>query len=624
MVGISLLCTLSVNAQKIPNGDIAGCYWRFTTHDGLLLIDSKNYSETLDYSHDKWENILDYIYLDQPQSKRYKNYEIKKIKIKGNIRIKDCESLFANLPNVKTIDLTGLKTDNAINMAGMFRECTKLEEIIMPNISTKNVKDMSYMFYGCNNLTFVDFSKFDISNVTTMNSMFLGCSSMISISLPKTNTELCTDLSYMFEGCTCLQSINLTGFAPKKVQYLSHMFANCDSLKTIDASNIIAYNATADFMFYNCYKATTIKFPKFYGANPYIKGIACNCNSLEKISIAKSKINVSILIDAIKGIYSATRINTIDLTDCVQNEVVASPFNSFPNVSTIISNTTTPNNLPTGFFAALPQKSTVKVRVPVSAYYAHSQANGWKDFCPERGTILTDETVGNTLPQGTYNCCDLQYTREASGDYETFCLPFTMSLTSNNDFTFYTFTGNAILKNGKYTIETKQVTSNLIPAGTPFIAKTRKGAKFTFINNVGNCTLKTSKTQHKVDIDLYITNYHEQGCVITRKISGTYETLQRDPDESLYSIETPNSLVSTNMVSPFRAYIRTPKGQDLPRYAKMQSFDISFDNDVEATGIIDVEEKKTEEDVFYNLRGQRVYNNTKGLIIKNGKKYFVK
>lgn len=619
MVGVTLLCSLSVNAQKILNGSIDGCSWKFTTHDGLLVIDSGKYSENLDYSHDKWKNIIDYIYQGLDQTKRFQNFEVKKIEIKGNIKIIDCDSLFCNLSNVITIDLRGLKTDNVKNMAWMFNSCPKLEEIIMPNISTKNVTNMSKMFLGCNKLKFVDFSKFDISNVITMESMFRGCSSMDSISLPKTYSGKCTDLSYMFQSCENLQNISLEKFSLRNVQNLSYMFDGCKKLKTIDASNISANNAEAQYMFRDCYMAKTIKFPKFNGPYINVKGIADNCNSLEIISMAKSKISVSTLINAIKGIYSATRIHTIDLTDCVQNEVVASPFNNFPNISTIISNTNSPNNLPNGFFDALRNKKTVKVVIPDYGYFEHTQTNGWKEICPPRGMVLTDEDC-EFIP-GKYTRYDLRYTREASDDYETFCLPFQVGLTSNDDFIFYTFSGYGEIKNGKCTLRVSPVTTP-VSAGTPFIAKSRKGAKFTFKNNVTGCELTNNQNQKKVSLFLMIINKDNHDELMPATIKGTYSTIPSDPNFNYFSIKAPNNLVATNEVLPFRAYIETK--YDYSNKAKIQSFDISFDNDVETTGIIDIEENKAKEDVFYNLGGQRVSNNTNGLIIKNGKKYFVK
>ena len=42
------------------------------------------------------------------------------------------------------------------------------------------------------------------------------------------------------------------------------------------------------------------------------------------------------------------------------------------------------------------------------------------------------------------------------------------------------------------------------------------------------------------------------------------------------------------------------------------------------TGITDVKVNKQQNDAIYNIAGQRVANDYKGLVIKNGKKYLVK
>lgn len=455
MVGISLLCTLSVNAQN--NRHLHGVIgnWCWTIDQKVLEIKplDGNYGHIDFYNYKKNNyrpqipyNILDYIILNN-KNINVERTDIEEIVIRGRIEVNYCADLFYGFHNVKKIDLRGLYSPSLANMKAMFTECWKLNEVIMPNLSTDKVVHMELMFCDCKSLESIDISHFNMNEVTHAGGMFAGCSSLKTVKLPKTNTSKLIDLQQMFEDCNSLESINLADFQVKDAWVAYNMFKGCEKLKVIDASRItLNYRlGNANTMFAYCSSATTIKFPCFKDKRITIKGILDGCNSIKHVGMANSAIPISSMLNAIGSIYSATRISTMDLTNCVQDEWVSSPFNPFPSLNQIYSNTNTPNNLPVGFFDKLYSKARCKIVVPQSAYYAHYHSTGW-----------------NELSIVTYN------------------------------------------------------------------------------------------------------------------------------------------------------------------NAKSQSLDISFDNDVEATGIIDIEENKAKEDVFYNLRGQRVSNNTNGLIIKNGKKYFVK
>lgn len=455
MVGISLLCTLSVSAQNNTRieGFIDDCRW--TIYNKVLEIKPQNgYLGNIKFNNfiknndraDSYNNILNYIKLYNNNIKVNSN-DIEKIVISGRINIDNCSHLFCGFMNVKIIDLKGLYSKNLTNMGAMFSLCYKLETVNMPNLSTDEVTCMDIMFEDCKNLESIDISKFNMNKVQNANYMFYDCVNLKTIKLPITNNSNMLGMISMFENCKNLESINLPDFRISNVIDISYMFKGCERLKVIDASRIIINISAgnANSMFAYCSSATTIKFPCFKDKRITIKGILDGCNSIKHVGMANSAIPISSMLNAIGSIYSATRISTMDLTNCVQDEWVSSPFNPFPSLNQIYSNTNTPNNLPVGFFDKLYSKARCKIVVPQSAYYAHYHSTGW-----------------NELSIVTYN------------------------------------------------------------------------------------------------------------------------------------------------------------------NAKSQSLDISFDNDVETTGIIDIEENKANEDVFYNLRGQRVSNNTNGLIIKNGKKYFVK
>lgn len=68
-------------------------------------------------------------------------------------------------------------------------------------------------------------------------------------------------------------------------------------------------------------------------------------------------------------------------------------------------------------------------------------------------------------------------------------------------------------------------------------------------------------------------------------------------------------------IAPFRAYITTTSGLGARAIRCVFGDEITEINEVKS-------QKKVEDDVLYNLSGQRVSANHKGIVIKNGRKYF--
>ena len=84
--------------------------------------------------------------------------------------------LFANLSQVKTIDIRGWNTSSAIKMTEMFSGCIELEKIKgIENFDVSNVKNMSRMFEGCIKLN-VDLSawKPNYNKLERVTDMFNG------------------------------------------------------------------------------------------------------------------------------------------------------------------------------------------------------------------------------------------------------------------------------------------------------------------------------------------------------------------------------------------------------------------------------------------------------------------
>ena len=143
---------------------------------------------------------------------------------------------FDGLQNLSSIKgISNLKTDNVIDMNGMFAGCTSLKSLDVAGFKTDNVTNMNNMFYGCSGLTSLDVTGFKTDNVTNMGGMFGFCSRLTNLDVTNFETDNVECIAQMFNGCSGLTSLDLTGFKTDKVTKMNWMFRDCSSLKTIYA-----------------------------------------------------------------------------------------------------------------------------------------------------------------------------------------------------------------------------------------------------------------------------------------------------------------------------------------------------------------------------------------------------
>ena len=159
------------------------------------------------------------------------------IKIKFNIKIKDCSYMFYGCSNLINIDLSSFDTSNVNNMSHMFDKCYNLTNLDLSSFDTKNVTDMSFMFSVCSNLTSVNLSSFDTKNVTNMSSMFSVCSNLTSLNLSSFDTKNVTDMNSMFYYCSNITDIDISSFDTENVTNISNIFYWCSKLNLVKINN---------------------------------------------------------------------------------------------------------------------------------------------------------------------------------------------------------------------------------------------------------------------------------------------------------------------------------------------------------------------------------------------------
>ena len=167
----------------------------------------------------------------------------------GNVNMaglfKDCVKL--NTINTNSFALpSGFNAIKATSLAGMFQGCAALQSLNLNNFNASSATDLSDMFRDCINLVTLDLDGFTINTTNNkfvdMNSMFRACEKLKGknnvLDLSSFNTSRVKDMSYMFCGCKALTTITVSAnFTTPFVEDMSYMFSSVDLGKAESASN---------------------------------------------------------------------------------------------------------------------------------------------------------------------------------------------------------------------------------------------------------------------------------------------------------------------------------------------------------------------------------------------------
>ena len=152
----------------------------------------------------------------------------------------------------------------------------------------KELEDMSYLFYYCQQLKEIDLSNFKTQNAKNMKCMFSGCRKLIKGNFKKVNSNEVTDMKDMFSNCYYLKELDLSSFKTKKVKSMENMFKNCKSLERINVSSFdVSHVDTMECMFFNCEKLTQLNLSNF--RNEDVKNISfmfTNCVNLQRLDFS--------------------------------------------------------------------------------------------------------------------------------------------------------------------------------------------------------------------------------------------------------------------------------------------------------------------------------------------------
>ncbi|GHT72932.1 hypothetical protein FACS189456_2700 [Bacteroidia bacterium] len=252
-----------------------------------------------------------------------------------------------------------------------FANCRELTSVSIGN----SVTYIGYAaFYGCSRLTSIT-----IPNAITSidNYTFYGCTGLTSVTIPNSVTYI----GYAaFYGCRGLTSITI----PNSVTSIGYAaFEGCRGLMSVTIGNSVT--SIGDDAFEDCRGLTSVTIPN--SVTSIGDGAFEGCRGLKKLTIEDGKTALSLAsnFDSIETLYLGrnTKYRSLSLSFgkvlkqvIIGNSVTSIGDGAFSGCSGLSSVTLhcliPPNN-------RNPFGNEVPIHIPVSAYDAYKNSDGWKD-----------------------------------------------------------------------------------------------------------------------------------------------------------------------------------------------------------------------------------------------------
>ena len=181
------------------------------------------------------------VYLNEDMNSMFRNiFNLTTINLSNfdTSKVTNMSYMFFSLPMVRELDLTNFDTRNVTNMYGMFEDMLYLKKIKFGmNFGTSNVTNMGRMFSGMRSIEQLDLSHFNTGKVIDMAAMFLNSSGLTSLDLSSFDTRNVTHMNNMFQGVVGVSRLRLNNFNTEKVKDMNAMFAYMSELEDLDVSS---------------------------------------------------------------------------------------------------------------------------------------------------------------------------------------------------------------------------------------------------------------------------------------------------------------------------------------------------------------------------------------------------
>lgn len=138
---------------------------------------------------------------------------------------------FAELRNMKTVDVSKLDMSKCKSIGCMFTNCTSLEALDLSAWDTRSLTDIGQAFQNCTSLTKLNVSGWDVSKVTNMSLAFAEDRALTTLNLSGWDVSNLANATEMFGGCSKLTTIgDLSGWDVSNLASAQWMFFNCSRL----------------------------------------------------------------------------------------------------------------------------------------------------------------------------------------------------------------------------------------------------------------------------------------------------------------------------------------------------------------------------------------------------------
>ena len=556
--------------------------------------------------------------------------------------VTDLSSTFKNCNSLTNISpLANWDVSNVTTMNSIFYNCVKLNSLTgLANWKTTNLKNLGLAFFQCNSaLTNISpLANWDVSNVTTMNGMFQTCEKIRNINgLQNWDVSNVKSMTNMFSGCLVIPNFNvIKDWNVNSLTSMTTMFQYCKGVKNIDLSNWDVSNVTGmEFCFEGCGQLNRISLPK-KGLTSLARNLFANCYALTEITIPSTV--TSIDQQAFLNCYALTEIT---IPSKVSN-IGAQAFTGCKNLTSVYCMANTPPTITNNTFYHGDVTKTLYVKTSYIDLYRNDQY--WSLF----------NTITDIIPIviGT------------GKNYATFSFDFDADFSQTEGIQPYIANKYLEGEEAAEYLSGFEAKKRLVPGLQKVANSVNPDVKLIVLARYPDGYVPSRTGEDNFDFHGVIlygqpgTYYFKMGeqdfasdsqrtvTWSTNYMKSAYESWLLNPvfkhepnnwmeypKDDTYNFVLKNNVFkyidNSGTISRHKSWLELPaekvSGTYFEASAKMVSMFDPDDSDSFATGIsFIVEDEPAEIQNRYNLNGQKVDANYKGVVIVNGKKLYNK